>query len=102
MFEKIAGSLADTPELLIKRQKMLIARADLDKQLGGMYRANKVPGKPTDYESFTARPDYVKAVNAYEENLRSILGTDVILNKAAANTAHPGMSLLDKYPAKAK
>jgi hypothetical protein len=81
MFEKIAGSLADTPELLIKRQKMLIARADLDKQLGGMYRANKVPGKPTDYESFTARPDYVRAVDAYEENLRNILGTDIVLNK---------------------
>lgn len=89
MFEKIAGSLADTPELLIKRQKMLIARADLDKQLGGMYRANKVPGKPTDYESFTARPDYVKAVDAYEENLRKILGTDIVLNKQGATPAIP-------------
>jgi hypothetical protein len=102
MFEKIAGSLADTPELLIKRQKMLIARADLDKQLGGMYRGMKEPGKPTNYEMFTASKDYVKAVDAYEENLRSILNTDVVLNKAAATTTHPGMSLLDKYPAKAK
>jgi hypothetical protein len=101
MFEKIAGSLADTPELLIKRQKMLIARADLDKQLGGMYRTSKVPGKPTDYESFTTRPDVVKLIDAYEENLRKILGTDIVLNKSAA-TAHPGMSLLNKYPAKAK
>jgi hypothetical protein len=81
MFEKIAGSLADTPELLIKRQKMLIARADLDKQIGGMYRSNKVPGKATDYESFTASPGYSKAVNDYEEKLRSILGTDIVLNK---------------------
>ena len=81
MFEKIAGSLADTPELLIKRQKMLIARADLDKQLGGMYRSSKVPNKPTDYESFTTRPDVVKAIDSYEENLRNILGTDVVLNK---------------------
>ena len=81
MFEKIAGSLADTPELLIKRQKMLIARAELDQKLGGMYRSSKVPGKPTDYESFTARPDVVKLVNDYEENLRNILGTDVQLNK---------------------
>jgi hypothetical protein len=83
MFEKIAGSLADTPELLIKRQKMLIARADLDKQLGGMYRTSKVPGKPTDYESFTARPDVVKLIGDYEENLRKILGTDIVLNKQA-------------------
>ena len=81
MFEKIAGSLADTPELLIKRQKMLIARADLDKQLGGMYRGMKEPNKPTNYEMFTASPAYVKAVDAYEENLRSILGTDIVLNK---------------------
>ena len=81
MFEKIAGSLADTPELLIKRQKMLIARADLDKQIGGMYRSNKVPGKATDFESFTASPAYSKAIDAYEEKLRSILGTDIVLNK---------------------
>ena len=91
MFEKIAGSLADTPELLIKRQKMLIARADLDKELGGMYRANKVPGRPTDYESFTASPAYTKAVDAYEEKLRSILGTDVQLNK--------GKSAIPQYDA---
>lgn len=83
MFEKIAGSLADTPELLIKRQKMLIARAELDKQLGGMYRTSKVPGRATDYESFTASPAYSKAVDAYEEKLRGILGSDVVLNKQA-------------------
>lgn len=83
MFEKIAGSLADTPELLIKRQKMLIARADLDKQLGGMYRSGKVPGRATDYESFTASPSYTKAIDAYEEKLRGILGTDIVLNKQA-------------------
>lgn len=83
MFEKIAGSLADTPELLIKRQKMLIARADLDKQLGGMYRSGKVPGRATDYESFTASPAYTKAVDAYEEKLRGILGSDIVLNKQA-------------------
>lgn len=89
MFEKIAGSLADTPELLIKRQKMLIARADLDKQLGGMYRSGKVPGRATDYESFTASPAYTKAVDAYEEKLRDILGTDIVLNKQGAAPAIP-------------
>jgi hypothetical protein len=83
MFEKIAGSLADTPELLIKRQKMLIARAELDKQLGGMYRSGKVPGRATDYESFTASPAYTNAVDAYEEKLRGILGSDIVLNKQA-------------------
>ena len=102
MFEKIAGSLADTPELLIKRQKMLIARADLDKELGGMYRANKVPGPPTDYESFTASPAYTKAVDAYEEKLRGILGSDVVLNKQApaAGKTPGGISFKVITPAK--
>jgi hypothetical protein len=81
MFEKIAGSLADTPELLIKRQKMLIARAELDKELGSMYRQVKVPGKPTDYEAFKSRSDVAGLIDKYEENLRSILATDIVLNK---------------------
>ena len=102
MFEKIAGSLADTPELLIKRQKMLLARADLDKQLGGMYRTSKVPGKPTDYESFTTRPDVVKLIDTYEENLRKILGTDIVLNKQgpAAGKTPGGITFKVITPAK--
>jgi hypothetical protein len=81
MFEKIAGSLADTPELLIKRQKMLIARADLDKQLGTLYRQTKVPGKPADYAAFKSRDDVAGLIDKYEEQLRTILGTDIVLNK---------------------
>jgi hypothetical protein len=81
MFEKIAGSLADTPELLIKRQKMLIARAELDQKLGGLYRQTKVPGKPADYEAFKSRDDVAGLIDKYEENLRSILATDIVLNK---------------------
>jgi hypothetical protein len=81
MFEKIAGSLADTPELLIKRQKMLIARADLDKELGTMARKEKVPGKPFDYEAFKSRDDVAGLIDKYEENLRTILGSDIVLNK---------------------
>ena len=83
MFEKIAGSLADTPELLIKRQKMLLARADLDQKTGALYRSSKAPGRATDFETFTTSPAYVKAVNDYEEKLRTILGTDIVLNKQA-------------------
>ena len=81
MFEKIAGSLADTPELLIKRQKMLIARAELDQKLGGLYRQTKVPGRPADYEAFKSRDDVTGLIDKYEEELRSILATDVVLNK---------------------
>jgi soluble lytic murein transglycosylase-like protein len=75
MFEKIAGSLADTPELLIKRQQMLISRANLDQQLGRMYRASRTGGGVTDYEKFMSRPDVEKLIDAYEENLRGILGS---------------------------
>jgi hypothetical protein len=83
MFEKIAGSLADTPELLIKRQKMLLARADLDQKTGGLYRSSATPGRATDFVAFTTSPAYTKAVNEYEEKLRNILGTDIVLNKQA-------------------
>lgn len=82
MFEKIAGSLADTPELLIKRQQMLISRANLDQQLGRMYRASRTGGGVTDYEKFMSRPDVEKLIDDYEENLRNILGT-----RASAPTA---------------
>jgi hypothetical protein len=75
MFEKIAGSLADTPELLIKRQQMLISRATLDQQLGRMYRASRTGGGVTDYEKFMSRPDVEKLIDNYEEDLRKILGS---------------------------
>jgi hypothetical protein len=89
MFEKIAGSLADTPELLIKRQKMLLARADLDQKTGSLYRSSKAPGRAADFETFTTSPAYVKAVNDYEEKLRTILGSDVVLGKPGAAPAIP-------------
>jgi hypothetical protein len=82
MFEKIAGSLADTPELLIKRQQMLISRANLDQQLGRMYRASRTGGGATDFEKFMSRPDVEKLVDNYEEDLRKILGS-----RASAPTA---------------
>lgn len=89
MFEKIAGSLADTPDLLIKRQKMLLARADLDQKTGGLYRSSKAPGRATDFETFTTSPAYTKAVNEYEEKLRSILGSDISIGKQGAAPAIP-------------
>jgi hypothetical protein len=89
MFEKIAGSLADTPELLIKRQKMLLARADLDQKTGALYRSSATPGRATDFVTFTNSPAYTKAVNEYEENLRKILGSDIVLGKPGAAPAVP-------------
>jgi hypothetical protein len=84
LFERVSGSLADTPELLIKRQQMLVARADLDQKLGNMYRLSKSPGKPTDYEAFTTRPDVVKLIDQYENQLNSILGSEASVGKQGA------------------
>jgi soluble lytic murein transglycosylase-like protein len=84
LFERVSGSLADTPELLIKRQQMLVARADLDQKLGNMYRLSKVAGKPTDYEAFTTRTDVVNLIDKYENQLRDILGSEARVGKQGA------------------
>lgn len=100
MFERIAGSLADTPELLIKRQRMLVARANLDNELGTMYRATKKPGEPLDFDTFRTSEAYQSKVAAYEKELRGILDSEVQIKGAAATQKHPGASLLNKYPAR--
>jgi hypothetical protein len=98
MFEKIAGSLADTPELLIKRQQMLISRANLDQQLGRMYRASRTGGGVTDYEKFMSRPDVEKLIDNYEEDLRKILGSSA--SAPTAGTAPGGIKFKVITPGK--
>lgn len=100
MFERIAGSLADTPELLIKRQRMLIARANLDNELRVMYDRTKKPGEPLDFDAFRTSEAYRNKVSAYEKELRGILDSEVQIKGAAATQKHPGASLLNKYPAR--
>jgi len=100
MFERIAGSLADTPELLIKRQRMLIARANLDTELGKMYRRTKKPGEPLDFDVFRTSKEYENKVAAYEKELRGILDSEVEIKGATAAPKHPGASLLNKYPSR--
>lgn len=102
MFERIAGSLADTPELLIKRQRMLVARANLDNQLGTMYRGTKKPGEPLDFDMFRTSKEYESKVAAYEKELRGILDSEVQIKGATAASKHPGASLLNKYPDRTK
>jgi hypothetical protein len=79
MFEKIAGSLSDTPEMLVKRQEMLLHRARLDQQLGDMFRKSSPPGKPKDYAAFIARKDVQDKIGAYEEQLRTTLASEINL-----------------------
>jgi hypothetical protein len=102
MFERIAGSLADTPELLVKRQRMLIARANLDTELGKMYRGTKKPGQPLDFDTFRTSQEYENKVAVYEKELRGILDSEVEIKGATAAPKHPGASLLNKYPARTK
>lgn len=102
MFERIAGSLADTPELLVKRQRMLIARANLDTALGKMYRGTKKPGEPLDFDTFRTSKEYENIVAAYEKELRGILDSEVQIKGAKAAPKHPGASLLNKYPDRTK
>ncbi|NBV72300.1 MAG: hypothetical protein EBR60_09730 [Burkholderiaceae bacterium] len=100
MFERIAGSLADTPELLVKRQRMLVARANLDSELGKMYRGTKKPGEPLDFDTFRTSKEYETKVAAYEKELRSILDSEVQIKGTTTASKHPGASLLNKYPSR--
>jgi hypothetical protein len=80
MFEKIAGSLADTPEMLVKRQEMLLHRARLDKELGRMFRETGVPGKPKDYAAFMDSKEVQAKIDKYEEQLRTTLASEIKLS----------------------
>jgi hypothetical protein len=80
MFEKIAGSLSDTPEMLVKRQEMLLHRARLDKELGNMYRQSGKKGNPKDYAEFMDRPDVQAKIDKYEEQLRTTLASEIKLS----------------------
>jgi len=98
MFERIAGSLADTPELLVKRQRMLVARANLDNELGQMYRRTKKPGEPLDFDAFRTSKEYENKVAAYEKELRGILDSEVQIKVATTAPQHPGALVIKKYP----
>jgi len=98
MFERIAGSLADTPELLVKRQRMLVARANLDTELGKMYRGTKKPGEPLDFDAFRTSKEYENKVAVYEKELRGILDSEVQIKGVATASKHPGASVIKKYP----
>jgi hypothetical protein len=96
MFEKIAGSLSDTPEMLVKRQEMLLHRARLDKELGVMFRQSGTPGKPKDYAAFIARPDVQAKIDKYEEQLRTTLASEIKLSGKKAESKVPSFQDADK------
>jgi hypothetical protein len=96
MFEKIAGSLSDTPEMLVKRQEMLLHRARLDKELGAMFRQSGTPGKPKDYPAFIARPDVQAKIDKYEEQLRTTLASEIKLSGKKAESKVPSFKDAEK------
>jgi hypothetical protein len=96
MFEKIAGSLSDTPEMLVKRQEMLLHRARLDKELGVMFRATGTPGKPKDYAAFMDSPEVQAKIDKYEEQLRTTLASEINLSGKKAQSKVPSFEDADK------
>jgi hypothetical protein len=89
MFEKIAGSLADTPEMLVKRQEMLLHRARLDKELGAMYRQTGKKGSPKDYAEFMDSKEVQAKIDNYENQLRSTLASEIKLSGKKAESKVP-------------
>jgi hypothetical protein len=96
MFEKIAGSLSDTPEMLVKRQEMLLHRARLDKELGQMFRATGTPGKPKDYAAFMDSKEVQAKIDKYEEQLRATLASEIKLSGKKAASKVPSFEDADK------
>jgi hypothetical protein len=96
MFEKIAGSLADTPEMLVKRQEMLLHRARLDKELGAMYRQTGKKGSPKDYAEFMDSKEVQAKIDNYENQLRSTLASEIKLSGKKAESKVPTFEDADK------
>lgn len=104
LFAKVSGSTADTPELLIKRQQALVARENLNEKLGRAYGEFQKPGAAPDFAGFKRSAEYRNLVKEYDTELNKILASEINIPKAGQSniSKHPGMSLLDKYPSKAK
>jgi hypothetical protein len=69
LLQQVAGSVRTTPENIVKIQKSLLARAELDQRLGDIYRSR--PAGMT-YSQFKATDAYKREVKKYENQLREI------------------------------
>lgn len=80
LLQQVAGSVRTTPENIVKIQKSLLARAELDQKVGEMF--NRRPEGMT-FSKFKATEEYRNAVKAYEDRLREIQKEKVSFPKAA-------------------
>jgi hypothetical protein len=105
LFKKVAGSLSDTPELLIKRQQALLARENLNEKLGIIYGDYKASGKPPNLAAFKNSPEFKALVKEYDKELNAILAKEIIIPKGdaakpAAGRAPGGITFKVITPAK--
>jgi hypothetical protein len=69
LLQQVAGSIETTPANLIKINKMLLERAELDQRVGQLF--NSRPAGMT-FSQFKATPAYMDEVKKYENRLREI------------------------------
>ena len=84
LFAKVSGSTADTPELLIKRQKALIARENLNEKLGSLWSQQQASGKAPNFAEFKNNPERKRLIKEYDTELNRILAEEINIPKAAA------------------
>jgi len=91
MFQQIAGSTSNSPELLKKVQQTMLAKAEFAKQSRDLYnqgmQANK--GRPYNFGDFQATKEYANLVDNYFNKLESIGGP---LKKTASPQQKPETS----------
>jgi hypothetical protein len=93
LFAKVSGSVADTPELLIKRQMALVARENLNEKLGSLWNDQQQPGKAPNFAQFKTLPERKRLIAEYDKELRAILDKEIKVPKA--ETAKPAIPKYD-------
>jgi hypothetical protein len=84
LFAKVSGSVADTPELLIKRQQALVARENLNEKLGRLWGEQQTSGKAPNFAEFKNSPERRRLIAEYDKELNAILAKEINIPKAAA------------------
>jgi hypothetical protein len=90
LFKKVAGSVGDTPELLIKRQQALLARENLNEKLGIAYGDFQASGKPPNLAEFKRSAAFKSLVSEYDKELNKILSSEIKIPKGNATAPVSG------------
>ena len=86
LIARAVGSISDPAELIIRRAKLMEARANATEKLADLYGdGSKYRG---DITAFKASPEYKAAVGTYEARLKEIGNEKISLPKAGAATPY--------------